>query len=280
MRIADKLTYAILAMGFGIIAWTAWGERPPESPRRPDRFDHPMPIRCAPVGEIAAPDVQGRRSDRRPMYEYKVVRIPRLVDDEDDQRRHERMMLISYELCYGFAPYYGYESFFGYGMYSMAQEELNERDAAELGDEGLRIFKGISDALSDWDIQMWSVVTFKYNYGAHGWSRAEARARVESAQALSHMLERIDDKSFTAALKHPKEVPFAQVKAKIRLQKPVSLSWETPPLTPKDYRDYALLKEQLIDLTTKLGQAAASLPPAEQEKLNELLLLKMKAFDE
>lgn len=190
------------------------------------------------------------------------------------------MMLISYELCYGFAPYYGYEASFGYGMYSMAQEELNERDAAELGDEGLRIFKGISDALSDWDIQMWSVITFKYNYGAHGSTRAEARARAESAQVLSHMLERIDDESFTAALKHPKEVPFAQVKAKIRLQKPVSLSWETPPLTPKDYRDYALMKEQLIDLTTKLGQAAASLPPAEQDKLNALLLLKMKAFDE
>ena len=190
------------------------------------------------------------------------------------------MMLISYELCYGFAPYYGYEASFGYGMYSMAQEELNERDAAELGDEGLRIFKGISDALSDWDIQMWSVVTFKYNYGAHGWSRAEARARVESAQALSHILERIDDKSFTAALKHPKEVPFAQVKAKIRLQKPVVLFGDAPPLTPKDYRDYALMKEQLIDLTTKLGQAAASLPPAEQDKLNALLLLKMKAFDE
>jgi hypothetical protein len=214
------------------------------------------------------------------MYEYRVVRIPRLVDDEDDQRRHERMMLISYELCYGFAPYYGYEASFGYGMYSMAQEELNERDAAELGDEGLRLFKGISDALSDWDIQMWSVVTFKYNYGAHGSTRAEAYARAESAQVLSHMLERIDDESFTAALKHPKEVPFAQVKAKIRLQKPVVLLGDATPLTHKDYRDYALLKEQLIELTNKLGQAAASLPPAEQAKLNELLLLKMKAFDE
>ena len=70
------------------------------------------------------------------------------------------------------------------------------------------------------------------------------------------------------------------MKAKIRQQKPVVLLGDATPLTPKDYRDYALLKEQLIELTTKLGQAAASLPPAEQEKLNALLLLRMKAFDE
>jgi hypothetical protein len=280
MRIADKFTYAILAIGFGLIAWTAWSEGAPASPRRVDRLEHPLSGPSAALAKGPAPTVHERLKGSRPMYEYRVVRIPRLVDDEDDVRRHERMMLISYELCYGFAPYYGYEASVGYGMYSMAQEELNERDAAELGDDALRLFTGISEALSDWDIQMWSVVTFKYNYGAHGSTRAEARARVESVQALSHMLERIDDDSLAAAIKHPREFPFAQVKAKIRLQKPVVLSWDAPPLTPKDYRDYALLKEELIDLTTKLGQVAASLPLAEQAKLNDLLLLKMKAFDE
>ena len=52
------------------------------------------------------------------------------------------------------------------------------------------------------------------------------------------------------------------------------------PVTAQDYRDFEALKARLIVLTTKLGQAAGSLPPEEQVQLRDHLREKLTAFDQ
>lgn len=276
MRKTDGLLYAVMTVGFTAIGWTAWSERAPEMPVK-----LPVPVVVStPLAKPAKHPVAGRSSDPRPMYVYQVVRIPRLIHDEDDETRHNVMLTISYKLCYDFYPFYGFEELSGFTHYIEAQDYLNKRDAEELGPDGLRIYLQTFEAMCAWDNLMWELATFKYDYGAHGPARPAARARAESAETLSLILERITDESLASALKHPQVIPFTEVKAKIVKLMPRVPGPPEYPVTAQDYRDFEALKARLIVLTTKLGQAAASLPPEEQENLNALLLLKMKAFDE
>ena len=276
MRKTDGLLYAVMSVGFTAIGWTAWSERAPEVPVK-----LPVPVVVStPLAKPAKHPVAGRSSDPRPMYVYQVVRIPRLIHDEDDETRHNVMLTISYKLCYDFYPFYGFEELSGFTHYLEAQDYLNKRDAEELGPDGLRIYLQTFEAMCAWDNLMWELATFKYDYGAHGPARPAARARAESAETLSLILERITDESLASALKHPQVIPFTEVKAKIVKLMPRVPGPPEYPVTAQDYRDFEALKARLIVLTTKLGQAAASLPPPEQAKLNELLLLKMKAFEE
>lgn len=274
MRKADALIYGVMAVGFGAIAWTAWSERAPMA-------SVPKPLVAAGVEGVRLPTpfVQGRSGDPRRMYEYKIVRIPRLINDDDDEVRHAIMMKIAYRLCYDF-PFYGFEEQWGYGEFTFAQNRLNERDASELGPEGLRIYQDTFAALCAWDTKMWDLVVAKYGFGAHGPDRPASMARAESVEALSFMLERVGDAALEAAIKQPKEVRFIAVKTKIATimpEKPLSIE---NAIDPRYLGDFAALKDRLSVLTNELGRAAASLPPDEQVKLEELLMRKLKVFDD
>ena len=276
MRKTDGLLYAVMTVGFTAIGWTAWSERAPEAPVK-----LPVPVAVStPVAKPTKQPVAGRSRDPRPMYEYKVVRIPRLIHDEDDETRHNIMLTISYKLCYDFYPFFGFEALSGYSHYIDAQDYLNKRDAEELGPDGLRIYLQTFEAMCAWDNLMWELATFKYDYGAHGPARPAARARAESAETLSLILERITDESLASALKHPQVIPFTEVKAKIVKLMPRVPGPPEYPVTAQDYRDFEALKARLIVLTTKLGQAAASLPPEEQVRLSDHLWQQLTAFDQ
>ncbi len=276
MRKTDGLLYAVMTVGFTAIGWTAWSERAPEVPVK-----LPVPVVVStPLAKPAKHPVAGRSSDPRPMYEYKVVRIPRLIHDEDDETRHNVMLTISYKLCYDFNPFFGFEELSGFMHYIEAQDYLNKRDAEELGPDGLRIYLQTFEAMCAWDDLMWELATFKYDYGAHGPARPAARARARSAEILSLILERITDESLAAAIKHPQVMPFTAAKAKIAKLMPRVPGPPEYPVTAQDYRDFEALKARLIVLTTKLGQVAASLPPEEQVRLHDHLREKLTAFDQ
>ena len=254
MRKTDGLLYVVMTVGFTAIGWTAWSERAPEVPVK-----LPAPVVVStPVAKPTKQPVAGRSRDPRPMYEYKVVRIPRLIHDEDDETRHNIMLTISYKLCYDFYPFFGFEALSGYSHYIDAQDYLNKRDAEELGPDGLRIYVETFSAMCAWDDLMWEIATFKYSYGAHGPARPAAGARARSAEILSLILERITDESLAAAIKHPKVMPFTAAKAKIAKLMPEVPGPPEYPVTAQDYRDFEALKARLIVLTTKLGQAAAA----------------------
>ena len=277
MRKADALIYGVMAVGFGVIAWTAWGERVIPVPVAP-----PIPF-CCEVRPAKAPGtpVQGRQLHGRPMYEYKVVRVPRLIFMEDDEERHDVMMRVAYKLCFGFSPYYGYEDRRGVMLYNHAQDVLNERDAEELGPEGLQLYQKTYKALCDWDVQMWEVYMFKYGMTASGPDRPAAGAMAVSVDALSRMLERLTDERLATGLKQPRVIPFTEVKVRIAWLKPtLPPSPAVPALTSKELRAYAKMKDELVALTEALGREAASWPPDEQARLHQLLLEKLKAFDE
>jgi hypothetical protein len=276
MRKTDGLLYAVMTVGFTAIGWTAWSERAPEVPVK-----LPAPVVVStPVAKPTKQPVAGRSRDPRPMYEYKVVRIPRLIHDEDDETRHNIMLTISYKLCYDFYPFFGFEALSGYSHYIDAQDYLNKRDATELGPDGLRIYVETFSAMCAWDDLMWEIATFKYSYGAHGPARPAAGARARSAEILSLILERITDESLAAAIKHPKVMPFTAAKAKIAKLMPEVPGPPEYPVTAQDYRDFEALKARLIVLTTKLGQAAAALPPEEQVRLSDHLWQQLTAFDQ
>ena len=276
MRKTDGLLYAVMTVGFTAIGWTAWSERAPEVPVK-----LPVPVVVStPVAKPTKHTVAGRSRDPRPMYVYQVVRIPRLIHDEDDETRHNIMLTISYKLCYDFYPFFGFEALSGYSHYIDAQDYLNKRDAEELGPDGLRIYLQTFEAMCAWDNLMWELATFKYDYGAHGPARPAARARAESAETLSLILERITDESLASALKHPQVIPFTEVKAKIVKLMPRVPGPPEYPVTAQDYRDFEALKARLIVLTTKLGQVAAALPPEEQVRLHDHLREKLTAFDQ
>ena len=260
MRKADALIYGVMAVGFGVIAWTAWGERVIPVPVAP-----PIPF-CCEVRPAKAPGtpVQGRQLHGRPMYE-----------------RHDVMMRVAYKLCFGFSPYYGYEERRGVMLYNHAQDVLNERDAEELGPEGLQLYQKTYKALCDWDVQMWEVYMFKYGMTASGPDRPAAGAMAVSVDALSRMLERLTDESLATGLKHPRVIPFDEVKIRIAgLQPRPPRSPDEPALTSKELRTYAKMKDELVALTEALGRVAASWPPDEQARLHQLLLEKLKAFEE
>ena len=169
MRKSDALIYAVMAIGFGTIAWTAWGEPAPAiASVRPASEPYVMPA------QASHPGVKGRRHDSRPLYEYKLIRVPRLINLEDDDQRHETMMRISYRLCYGFVPFYGYEQLQGVMLYNAAQDTLNERDAEEFGPEGLKLYRETYQALCEWDVQMWHLAMFRYGMTASGPDRPKA----------------------------------------------------------------------------------------------------------
>ena len=276
MRKTDGLLYVVMTVGFTAIGWTAWSERAPEVPVK-----LPAPVVVStPVAKPTKQPVAGRSRDPRPMYEYKVVRIPRLIHDEDDETRHNIMLTISYKLCYDFYPFFGFEALSGYSHYIDAQDYLNKRDATELGPDGLRIYVETFSAMCAWDDLMWEIATFKYSYGAHGPARPAAGARARSAEILSLILERITDESLAAAIKHPKVMPFTAAKAKIAKLMPEVPGPPEYPVTAQDYRDFEALKARLIVLTTKLGQAAAALPPEEQVRLSDHLWQQLTAFDQ
>ena len=286
MRKTDALLYGVMGVGFIVIGWTAWAEFPPTFSSQPTAASVSAVAREAKAGaraeKVPPPpvSVQGRRGDPRPMYEYRVVRIPRLMGDDDDARRHERMMAISYKLCYGFVPFYGFEEAAGFYYYRSAQNDLNERDAEELGEEGLRLYRGVFSALCEWDAQMWEVATFKYAFGAHGPERPTEGAKARSAEALSLMLEGIGDDSLAEALRHPRVMGFDAAKARIAKLMPDQPTAPEYALTAKDHKDFAELRTRLLTLTDQLGKAAACLPPQQQEALNDLLLEKLTAFDQ
>ena len=277
MRKADALIYGVMAVGFGAIAWTAWGERVTPVP-----VSQGMPISGG-VRPAKAPGtpVQGRLLHGRPMYEYKVVRVPRLIFMEDDEERHDVMMRVAYKLCFGFSPYYGYEDRRGVMLYNHAQDVLNERDAEELGPEGLQLYQKTYKALCDWDVQMWEVYMFKYGMTASGPDRPAAGAMAVSVDALSRMLERLTDERLATGLKQPRVIPFTEVKVRIAGLKPtLPPSPAVPALTSKELRAYAKMKDELVALTEALGREAASWPPDEQARLHQLLLEKLKAFED
>jgi hypothetical protein len=190
------------------------------------------------------------------------------------------MMTISYKLCYGFNPFYGFEELSGYSHYIEAQDYLNKRDAKELGPDGLRLYEETFSALCAWDDLMWEIATFKYSYGAHGPARPAAGARARSAETLSLILERMTDESLAAALKHPQVIPFTAAKAKIARLMPEVPGPPEYPVTAQDYCDFEALKARLIDLTTKLGQTAAALPPEAQVRLTGHLWQQLSVFDQ
>lgn len=276
MRKADALIYGVMAVGFGAIAWTAWSERVMPVP-----VPQGVPISGGvhPAKASGTP-VQGRQLHGRPMYEYKVVRVPRLIFMEDDEERHDVMMRVAYKLCFGFSPYYGYEDRRGVMLYNHAQDVLNERDAEELGPEGLKLYQKTYQALCDWDVQMWEVYMFKYGMTATGPDRPAAGAMAVSVDALSQMLERLTDERLATGLKHPRVIPFAEVKVRIAGLNPTPPpSPAEPALTSKELRAYAKMKDELVSLTEALGRVAAGWPPDEQARLHQLLLEKLKAFD-
>jgi hypothetical protein len=276
MRKADTVIFGVMAVGFGAIAWTAWSERVTPVP-----VPQGVPISGG-VSPAKAPGttVQGRQLHGRPMYEYKVVRVPRLIFMEDDEERHDVMMRVAYKLCFGFSPYYGYEDRRGVMLYNHAQDVLNERDAEELGPEGLQLYQKTYKALCDWDVQMWEVYMFKYGMTASGPDRPAAGAMAVSVDALSRVLERLTDERLATGLKQPRVIPFTEVKVRIAGLKPTPPpSPAEPALTSKELRAYAKMKDELVALTEALGRAAASWPPDEQARLTQLLLGKLAAFD-
>lgn len=276
MRKADALIYAVMAIGFGAIAWTAWGEPAPAiASVRPASQPYVMPA------QASHPGVKGRRYDSRPLYEYKLIRVPRLLPlDDDDERRHEIMMRISYRLCYGFTPFYGHEDLRNVMFYNAAQDALNERDAEEFGPEGLKLYQETYRALCDWDVQMWQLAMFRYGMTASGPDRPAAGAMSVSVDALAAMLESLTDEKLAAGLAHPKAIAFTAVKARLALVKPEPpYSPADPDLTFAELREHAKQRDELLALTEKLGRIAAAWPPAEQQRLADLLFKKLEVFD-
>ena len=276
MRKADALIYAVMAIGFGAIAWTAWGEPAPAiASVRPASQPYVMPA------QASHPGVKGRRYDSRPLYEYKLIRVPRLLPlDDDDERRHEIMMRISYRLCYGFTPFYGHEDLRNVMFYNAAQDALNERDAEEFGPEGLKLYQETYRALCDWDVQMWHLAMFRYGMTASGPDRPAAGAMSVSVDALAAMLESLTDEKLAAGLAHPKAIAFTAVKARLALVKPEPpYSPADPDLTFAELREHAKQTDELLALTEKLGRIAAAWPPAEQQRLADLLFKKLEVFD-
>jgi hypothetical protein len=276
MRKSDALIYAVMAIGFAAIAWTAWGEPTPAiASVRPTPAPYVMPA------QASHPGVKGRRYDSRPLYEYKLIRVPRLLPlDDDDERRHEIMMRISYRLCYGFTPFYGHEDLRNVMFYNAAQDALNERDAEEFGPEGLKLYQETHRALCDWDVQMWHLAMFRYGMTASGPDRPAAGAMSVSVDALAAMLESLTDEKLAAGLAHPKAIAFTAVKARLALVKPEPpYSPADPDLTFAELREHAKQRDELLALTEKLGRIAAAWPPAEQQRLADLLLKKLEVFD-
>ncbi len=276
MRKPDALIYAVMAIGFGAIAWTAWGEPTPAiASVRPTPAPYVMPA------QASHPGVKGRRYDSRPLYEYKLIRVPRLLPlDDDDERRHEIMMRISYRLCYGFTPFFGHEDLRNVMFYNAAQDALNERDAEEFGPEGLKLYQETYRALCDWDVQMWHLAMFRYGMTASGPDRPAAGAMSVSVDALAAMLESLTDEKLAAGLAHPKAIAFTAVKARLALVKPEPpYSPADPDLTFAELREHAKQRDELLALTEKLGRIAAAWPPAEQQRLADLLFKKLEVFD-
>ena len=276
MRKPDALIYAVMAIGFGAVAWTAWGDSAPAiASVRPASQPYVMPA------QASHPGVKGRRHDSRPLYEYKLVRVPRLLPlDDDDERRHEIMMRISYRLCYGFTPFYGHEDLRNVMFYNAAQDALNERDAEEFGPEGLKLYQETYRALCDWDVQMWHMAMFRYGMTASGPDRPAAGAMSVSVDALAAMLESLTDEKLAAGLAHPKAIAFTAVKARLALVKPEPpYSPADPDLTFAELREHAKRRDELLALTEKLGRIAAAWPPAEQQRLADLLFKKLEVFD-
>ena len=276
MRKPDALIYAVMAIGFGAVAWTAWGDSAPAiASVRPASQPYVMPA------QASHPGVKGRRYDSRPLYEYKLVRVPRLLPlDDDDERRHEIMMRISYRLCYGFTPFYGHEDLRNVMFYNAAQDALNERDAEEFGPEGLKLYQETYRALCDWDVQMWHMAMFRYGMTASGPDRPAAGAMSVSVDALAAMLESLTDEKLAAGLAHPKAIAFTAVKARLALVKPEPpYSPADPDLTFAELREHAKQRDELLALTEKLGRIAAAWPLAEQQRLADLLLKKLEVFD-
>ncbi len=275
MRKSDALIYAVMAIGFGAIAWAAWGEPVPViASMRPTPEPYVMPP------QASHPGVKGRRHDSRPLYEYKLIRVPRLINLEDDDQRHETMMRISYRICYGFVPFYGYEQLQGVMLYNAAQDTLNERDAEEFGPEGLKLYRETYQALCEWDVQMWHLAMFRYGMTASGPDRPAAYAMSLSVDALAAMLESLTDDKLAAGLAHPKAIAFTAVKARLALVKPEPpYSPADPDLTFAELREHAKRRDELLALTEKLGRIAAAWPPAEQQRLADLLFKKLEVFD-
>ena len=224
MRKSDALIYAVMTIGFCAIAWTAWGEPAPViASMRPTTEPYGMPA------QASHPGVKGRRHDSRPLYEYKLIRVPRLLPlDDDDERRHEIMMRMSCRLCYGFAPFYGHEDLRNVIFYNAAQDALNERDAEEFGPEGLKLYRETYQALRHWDVQMWHLAMFRYGMTATGPDRPATGAMAVSVDALAAMLESLTDEKLAARLAHPKAIAFTAVKARLAQVKP------GPPYLPAD----------------------------------------------
>ncbi len=94
-------------------------------------------------------------------------------------------------------------------------------------------------------------------------------------------MERLTGGRPAPGLKHPRVIPFAEVKVRIAGLKPTPPpSPAEPALTSKELRAYAKMKDELVALTEALGRVAAGWPPDEQARLHQLLLEKLKAFDE